>query len=70
MSEYVPIELIDREIEVVRLLSVGSSTRRIARALDLSERSIKYDIEHAVHRNGLINRTHLVAEALRAGLIQ
>lgn len=58
-----------REIEVLRLLADGLSTREVARTLAYSERTIKNVVYDLTTRNGLRNRTHAVAVAVRAGVV-
>ena len=58
-----------REIEVLRLLANGLSTREVARRLAYSERTIKNVVYDLTARHGLRNRTHAVAVAVRAGLV-
>ena len=59
----------EREIAVLRLLAQGMSTREIARSLCWSERTIKNVVYDLTSRNGLRNRTHAVAVAVRAGVV-
>ncbi len=58
-----------REIEVLRLLAHGLSTREVARRLAYSERTIKNVVYDLTTRHGLRNRTHAVAVAVRAGVV-
>ena len=58
-----------REIEVLRLLAHGLSTREVARRLAYSERTIKNVVFDLTTRHGLRNRTHAVAVAVRAGVV-
>ena len=58
-----------REIEVLRLLANGLSTREVARRLAYSERTIKNVVYDLTTRHGLRNRTHAVAVAVRAGVV-
>ncbi|MEU6487145.1 response regulator transcription factor [Streptomyces sp. NPDC046887] len=58
-----------REIEVLRLLSEGLDTTRIAGRLNYSERTIKQVISGVTGRFGLRNRTQAVAFALRQGVL-
>jgi len=61
--------LSQRELDVLRLLADGSSTREIARKLAYSERTIKNTIHDLTMRLQLRNRTQAVAFAVREGLI-
>ncbi len=58
-----------REVEVLKLLADGMSTRDIARRLAYSERTIKNVIHDMTTRMQVRNRSHAVAHALREGLI-
>jgi DNA-binding NarL/FixJ family response regulator len=61
--------LSQREIEVVRHLAEGLDTLEIAARLNYSERTIKSIIHSGINRLGLRNRAHMVAYALRNGLV-
>lgn len=61
--------LADREVEVLRLLAEGLSTKQISAKLSYSERTVKSIVHGVVTRLGLRNRTHAVVYALRAGVI-
>jgi DNA-binding NarL/FixJ family response regulator len=58
-----------REIEVVRLVAEGYDTGDIAAKLSYSERTIKNVLHELITRLHLRNRSHVVAYALREGLI-
>lgn len=61
--------LYPREIEVLRLVADGFSTREIATRLAYSERTVKNVLHDVTNRLQLRNRSHAVAYALRQGLI-
>ncbi|WP_329138212.1 response regulator transcription factor [Streptomyces sp. NBC_01476] len=61
--------LSQREVDVVRHLAEGLDTLEIAARLNYSERTIKAIIHSAINRLGLRNRAHVVAYALRKGLV-
>ncbi|WP_329562801.1 helix-turn-helix transcriptional regulator [Kitasatospora sp. NBC_01266] len=61
--------LADREIEVLRLLAEGLSTKQISAKLSYSERTVKSVVHGVVTRLHLRNRTHAVVYALRSGVI-
>ncbi|RSM57311.1 helix-turn-helix transcriptional regulator [Amycolatopsis sp. WAC 01376] len=58
-----------RETEVLRLLADGFDTGEIARRVAYSDRTVKNILHGLLSRFGLRNRTHVVAYALREGLI-
>ncbi|HEY5835858.1 response regulator transcription factor [Streptomyces sp.] len=64
-----PVELTQREVDVLRLLAEGMDTAEIANKLSYSERLIKSVIQTVVKRLGLRNRTHAVAYAIRMGIL-
>lgn len=61
--------LTEREAAVVRLLADGFDTAEIAARLFYSERTVKNIIHDITSRLELRNRTHVVAYAIREGLI-
>lgn len=58
-----------REVEVLRLLAEGLDTAAIAEKLAYSERTIKNVIHDMTSRLHLRNRSHVVAYAMRTGVI-
>lgn len=63
-------KLTRRQREILQLLADGESTAVAARELDLSAETIKTHTKYAVARLGARNRTHAVAIAMRASLIE
>jgi DNA-binding CsgD family transcriptional regulator len=63
-------KLTNREREVVRLVAVGSSTRRIAADLGLSFETVRTHVRNAMTKTGAHTRAHLVALVLADGLIE
>ncbi|MDH6144554.1 DNA-binding NarL/FixJ family response regulator [Kitasatospora sp. GP30] len=61
--------LSDREVEVLRFLADGLSTKQISAKLSYSERTVKSVVHGVVTRLNLRNRTHAVVHALRTGVI-
>jgi DNA-binding NarL/FixJ family response regulator len=61
--------LTDRELEVLRSLSYGRSTREIAQALVVSDETVKSHLGHIYQKLGVGDRTAAVAVALRRGLV-
>jgi PAS domain S-box-containing protein len=63
-------KLTTREREVVRLVALGSSTRRIAADLGLSLETVRTHVRNAMAKTGAHTRAHLVAVVLADGLIE
>ncbi|MFE8950153.1 response regulator transcription factor [Streptomyces sp. NPDC007856] len=64
-----PVELAQREVDVLRLLAEGFDTVEIANQLSYSERLIKSVIQAVIKRLELRNRTHAVAYVIRMGIL-
>ncbi|MFI5299904.1 MAG: response regulator [Polyangiales bacterium] len=62
-------ELTAREIEVLRLLAGGYSNREIARALELSEGTVKNHVSNILEKLGVRDRTRAVLKALSEGIV-
>jgi DNA-binding NarL/FixJ family response regulator len=62
--------LTEREIEVLRQVSVGNSNKIIAAELALSEHTVKGHLKNILSKLGANDRTQAVTIALRRGLIQ
>ncbi len=59
-----------REIEIVEMLADGRGNRNIARALSISEETIKPHLRHIYEKLGASDRAQAVAIALRQHLIE
>jgi DNA-binding NarL/FixJ family response regulator len=59
-----------REREVLGLLAQGSPNKAIARALGISERTVKFHVTAIMHKLNAENRTEAVTLAAQRGLIQ
>ncbi|MEV5384479.1 response regulator transcription factor [Streptomyces sp. NPDC052721] len=68
-SEASEFALTEREIDVVRLLSEGWTTKQIAEKLGFSERTIKNSIHAMLTRLGLRNRAQAVGYGARLGIL-
>jgi len=62
--------LSDREVEVLRLVAVGKANKEIARALSLSEETIKAHLKSIFAKLDVADRTHAVTVAARRGIIE
>jgi two-component system response regulator DegU len=58
-----------REMEVLQLLSQGNTNKEIAKALWISEQTVKTHVAHIFDKLGTSDRTETVATALRNGLV-
>jgi LuxR family quorum sensing-dependent transcriptional regulator len=62
-------ELTQREVQVLKWLSVGKSNWEISRILGISEGTVEKHMAGISRKMDVSNRTHAVAEALRTGII-
>ncbi len=60
-------ELTPREIDVLQQLAKGKSNQEIAAALRMSEGTVKFHINHVLHKLGAADRTQAVLTALKRG---
>ncbi len=58
-----------REIDVLRRLKSGGTSREIASMLDISERTVKFHICNIMRKLKAENRTRAVVIAMEKGLI-
>ncbi|MEO0648841.1 MAG: response regulator transcription factor [Cyanobacteria bacterium J06650_10] len=63
-------ELTERERDVLNMMARGTSTAALAAALQLSEGTIKFHINHIFQKLGVNDRTQAIIMALRRGLIR
>lgn len=71
LAEHVTDEMLStREVEVLRLVAAGSSNKRVAAALQVTEDTVKAHMKHVLAKLGAADRTHAVTIALRRGIIQ
>jgi len=65
-----PAALTDRELDVLRQISQGQSTREAAAHLYLSEETIKTHLKNIFRKLGVHDRAEAVAEAFRRGVVR
>ncbi|WP_329327208.1 response regulator transcription factor [Streptomyces mirabilis] len=68
ISPVSPGRLTDRECQVLDLLARGLSNGEIARALTLSEHTVKTHVQNLLHKLRLRNRVHAAIYAFESGL--
>ena len=64
-----PRRLTPRERDVLSHVAAGLSTKQIARALDITERTVKFHIASIFNKLGAETRAQAVAQAARRGLL-
>ncbi|MBC7938427.1 MAG: response regulator transcription factor [Chitinophagaceae bacterium] len=62
-------ELSSRELEVLKRVAAGSSNKRVANEMYLSEETVKSHMKNILSKLGANDRTHAVTIALRRGVI-
>jgi DNA-binding NarL/FixJ family response regulator len=61
--------LSQRELSVLRLVAAGMSNKQIARALTITERTVKFHVTSILNKLDADNRAQAVAVALERGLL-
>ena len=61
--------LTDRELQVVTSLARGNGNKQIARALDISEKTVRNHVSNIYRKLHVYDRTQAVLYAIREGLI-
>ena len=69
LGNAISIDLTDREIEVLRLLTDGASNKEIAETLNLSERTVKMHSTNMIQKTGFRSRLELAVKARIGGLV-
>jgi DNA-binding CsgD family transcriptional regulator len=67
-TDFIP-DLTAREVEVLRFSAHGNTYIEIAKALQISSRTVRFFLENARQKLGSRNTTHAVAFALQHGII-
>lgn len=68
-DELSPVELTERELQVLTLLAEGASNKSIARSLAITPHTAKFHVASIVAKLGATGRTEAVAKAMRMGLL-
>jgi two-component system, NarL family, response regulator LiaR len=64
-----PVDLTERETEVLRLLAQGQSNKQIAHSLHISEKTVKTHVSNILSKLGVQSRTQATLYAIRIGLV-
>lgn len=64
-----PVDVTDRERDVIRLVARGCSNQEIARELIISEKTVKTHVSNILNKLQLKDRTQLAIYAIKAGLV-
>jgi DNA-binding NarL/FixJ family response regulator len=64
-----PDRLTEREVEVLKLMTGGYSNREIARALQVTEGTVKNHVSSILSKLGVRDRTRAVLQAVRQGYL-
>jgi DNA-binding NarL/FixJ family response regulator len=62
--------LSDRELEVLRLMAIGSANKEIASQLSITNSTVKTHIANIFQKLNVTDRTEAVTEALKRGIIK
>ena len=65
-----PTALTERELDVLRMVSQGHSTKDVATGLFLSEETVKTHLKNIFRKLGVRDRAEAVAEAFRRGVVR
>jgi len=65
----IPSPLTDRELEVLRLLSGGKTYKQVARALDLSQSTVRNHLHNVYHKLKVVDRAQAVIVSRENGWI-
>ncbi|MGH2868944.1 MAG: response regulator [Solirubrobacteraceae bacterium] len=63
-------QLTRREREVLSLIVAGRSNKRIARELEIAEKTVKTHVGHVLAKLGVADRTQAALLAVRSGLVE
>ena len=64
-----PMELTNRETDILKLITQGRGNKEIAGQLHISENTVKTHVRHILEKLNLSNRAEAAAYAVRVGLV-
>jgi len=70
IMQQAPIELTEREQQIIILLADGLTNKQIAAALDISPRTVKFHLDNLYSKLGVNTRTEAAIIALKQGWVQ
>jgi DNA-binding CsgD family transcriptional regulator/signal transduction histidine kinase len=65
-----PVDLTERELDVIRLLGGGLTNKQIAAALRVSARTVNFHLDNIYSKLGVNSRTEAAIHALRQGWVR
>lgn len=68
-TTYTTLQLSSREIELVRWLAQGYSSKQVADYMSISKHTVDTHRRNLIQKTGCYNMLHLVARCTREGLI-
>ena len=54
-----------RELDVARMVGIGENNKVIARNLNISERTVNFHLQNAMHKLKTVSKPHAIAKAIR-----
>jgi DNA-binding NarL/FixJ family response regulator len=65
-----PVDLTEREDEILRLLAEGLTNKQIANQLHITVRTVKYHLDNLYSKLAVSSRTEAAIYALRRGIVR
>ena len=65
-----PVDLNDREVEVLRLIACGLANKQIAHTLNIAESTVKNHVRSILSKLGVQDRTQAAMTAVQRGIVQ
>ena len=63
------MSLSEREGEVLRLMTTGSTNKQIAQTMNISYETVKEHVQHLLRKVGLTDRTQAAVWAVRQNIV-